>query len=179
MTVTHSNQFAETPISELPSFVKDLRGANSPFPCVHYWMPERSGCPEIDYSWGRQHFREAVAVSFRPYAQTFLAHVLVAMFGNLGEMESGFIDAMLEVAPFGNVPPRLTDAEVAAIEASSEGASKLRALEGEMADAIAARKWLPDLMRLMVVRMLTGACGEFIGGAATMMARLALNGSRN
>jgi hypothetical protein len=163
---------------ELPAFVRQAACLGGGSQVVHYWMPERSGSAEIDYSRGRQHFREAVAFSFRPNAQMFLAHVLVAMFGNLGEMESGFIDAMLEVAPFGNSPPRLTDEEVAAI-ASPEDASTLRELESEMADAIAARKWLPDLMRLMVVRMLTGACGEFIGGAATMMARLALNGSRN
>jgi hypothetical protein len=177
MTVTHSNQFAETPISDLPSFVKDLREEGS-FG-VHYWVPERSGDAQVDYQRGRQHFREAVAFSFRPHAQTFLAHVLTSMFGSLGEMESGFIDALLEVAPFGAVPPKLTDEEVAAIESTTEGASKLRAIESEMAEAIAARKWLPDLMRLMVLRLLSGACGEFIGGATTMIARIALNGSRN
>jgi hypothetical protein len=179
MTITHPNQLVETPISELPSFVKDLGAAGSPFLSVHYWMPERSGSPEIDYSRGLQHFREAVAFSFRPNAQMFLAHVLTAMFGNLGEMESGFIDAMLEVAPYGAVPPKLTDEEAAAIESSPESASKLRVVEGEMADAIAARKWLPDLMRLTILRLLSGACGEFIGGATIMIARMAINGSRN
>lgn len=177
MTIIQSNQFAETPISDLPSFVKDLREEGS-FG-VHYWVPERSGDAQVDYQRGRQHFREAVAFSFRPHAQTFLAHVLTSMFGSLGEMESGFIDALLEVAPFGAVPPKLTDEEVAAIESTTEGASKLRAIECEMAEAIACKGWLPDLMRLMVLRLLSGACGEFIGGAATMIARMALNGSRN
>jgi hypothetical protein len=177
MTFPRRNDSAETPISDLPSFVKDLREEGS-FG-VHYWVPERSGDAQVDYQRGRQHFREAVSFSFRPHAQTFLAHVLTSMFGSLGEMESGFIDALLEVAPYGAVPPKLTDEEVAAIESTTEGASKLRAIESEMAEAIACKGWLPDLMRLMVLRLLSGACGEFIGGAATMIARMALNGSRN
>lgn len=159
--------------------MKDIRAEGSPFPAVHYWIPERTGDPDRDYQRGRQHFLEAVEVSCRPNAQMFLGHVLVAMFGNLGEMESGFIDAMLEVAQFGAVPPTLTDEEAAVIEASPEDALKLRALESEMAAAIASRKWLPDLLRLTLLRLLTGAEGEFIGGAVTMIARMTLNGSRN
>jgi hypothetical protein len=133
----------------------------------------------MDYQWGRQHFREAVAFSFRPNAQMFLAHVLVAMFQNLGSMEIGFIDGLLEAAQVGAVPPRLTDEEVAAIEAAPEDGAKLRAVESEMASAIASKGWLPDFLRLTVLRLLSGAEGEHIGGAMTMIARMALNGSRN
>jgi hypothetical protein len=180
LTANKSPHNAETPISELPAFVKQIPDANgSPFHAVHYWMPERTGNPELDERRGRLHFREAAAFSFRPNAQMFLGHVLMAMFQNLGPMESGFIDAMLERALVGAVPPALTDAEVAAIMTAPEDGAKLRALEGEMASAIASKGWFPDLLRLNLVRLLSGADGEFIGGAITMVARMALNGSRN
>jgi hypothetical protein len=143
---------------------------------VHYWIPERSGDPKTDYQRGRQHFREAVEVSRRPMAEMFLAQVLSAMLGNLGEMESGFIDSLLEVAQVGVAPPRLTEQEIVATDADPE---RVRAVEREMATAIASKAWLPDLLRLTVLRLLSGAEGEFIGGAMTMIARMALNGSRN
>jgi hypothetical protein len=171
-----STQGAETPISELPSFVKDIRAAGSPFPAFHYWQPERTGDAAEDYECGRRHFLEAVGFSRRPNAQMFLAFVLVAMFQNLGEMESGFIDGLLEAAQVGAVPPRLTDEEIAATDADPE---RLRVIEGEMAAAIASKAWLPDFLRLTVLRLLSGAEGEHIGGAMTMIARMALNGSRN
>jgi hypothetical protein len=94
-------------------------------------------------------------------------------------MESGFIDAMLEVALIGAAPPALTDAEMAAIEVAPEDGLKLRALESEMAAAIASKGWFPDLLRLNLLSLLSGADGEFIGAAVTMIARMALNGSRN
>jgi hypothetical protein len=180
LTANKSQQSAEAPISDLPAFVKQFPAPKgSPFPLVHYWAPERTGDPELDYQRGRQHFREAVAFSFRPNAQMFLAHVLMDMFQNLGSMESGFIDAMLEVALVGAAPPKLTDAEVAVIKATPEDGAKMCALESEMAAAIASKGWFPDLLRLNLVRLLSGAEGEFIGAAITMIARMALNGSRN
>ncbi|MEH2565670.1 hypothetical protein [Bradyrhizobium sp. AZCC 2289] len=106
----------------------------------------------------------------------FLAHVLAAMLGNLGEMESGFIDALLEVAQVGVAPPRLTEQEIAATDVDPE---RVQAVEREMTAAIASKAWLPDLLRLTVLRLLSGAEGEFISGAMTMIARMALNGSRN
>jgi hypothetical protein len=165
----------EAPISELPAFVKEIPAGGSAFPLVHYWMPERTGDPEIDYQSGKQHFMEAVAFSFRPHAQMFLAFVLMAMFGNLSDMESGFIDGLLEAAQVGAVPTRLTDEEIA----SADDPERLRTIEGEMANAIATKAWLPDFLRLTVLRLLSGAEGEHIGGAMTMIARMALNGSRN
>jgi hypothetical protein len=180
LTANKSPQNAEALISELPEFVKHVPTVEgSAFPAVHYWMPERTGNPELDEQRGRQHFREAVAFSFRPNAQMFLAYVLMAMFENLGPMESGFIDAMLEVAQVGTIPPKLTDAEVAAIGIALGDESKLRGVEAEMAKAIATKDWLPDFLRLTLLRVLSGAEGEFVGGAITMIARMALNGSRN
>lgn len=176
MTFTRSNSLPDQPISELPNFVKQIPASNgSAFPAVHYWQPERTGDSEADYRAGRQHFKEAVAFSFRPHAQMFLAHVLVAMFQNLGPMESGFLDAMLEVAQVGAIPPRLTDEEIAA----ADDPERLRIIESEMAGAIGSKAWLPDFVRLTVLRLLNGAEGEHIGGAMTMIARMALNGSRN
>jgi hypothetical protein len=177
MTIIQSNQFAETPISDIPSFVKDLREEGS-FG-VHYWVPERSGDAQVDYQRGRQHFREAVSFSFRPHAQTFLAHVLTSMFGSRGEMESGFIDALLEAALVGTPPPALTDEEIAVLAETPQDIGQLRALESEMSEAIACKGWLPDILWLHLVRCLGGANGELIGGAITMIARMALNGSRN
>jgi hypothetical protein len=177
MTVTRSNQQPEAvSLSELPSFVKDIRATGSPFPALHYWRPERTGDAAEDYECGRRHFREAVEVSRRPTGQMFLAFVLVAMFGNLSDMESGFIDGLLEAAQVGTVPPRLTDEEIASVDADPD---QLRTIEGEMANAIATKAWLPDFLRLTVLRLLSGAEGEHIGGAMTMIARMALNGSRN
>jgi hypothetical protein len=73
----------------------------------------------------------------------------------------------------------LTDAEVAAIGIAAIDESRLRGVEAEMAKAIATKDWLPDFLRLTLLRVLSGAEGEFIGGAVTMIARMALNGSRN
>jgi hypothetical protein len=176
-TRSNSRPGATPLLGELPEFVRHVpRAESAAVTAVHYWLPERTGDPDQDYECGRRHFREAVAFSFRPNAQMFLAHVLVAMFQNLGPMESGFIDAMLEVAQVGAVPPKLTDEEVAAIAAAPE---RLRAIESEMAAAISSRGWLPDYLRLTLLRLLSGAEGELIGGAMTMIARTALNGSRN
>lgn len=176
-TTRPNSQPDATPLlGEFPSFVKDIRAAGSPFPAVHYWLPERTGDAAEDYECGRRHFREAVEVSRRPNSQMFLAFVLVAMFGNLSDMESGFIDGLLEAAQVGAVPPRLTDEEIAATDSDPE---RLRTIEGEMAGAIGSKAWLPDFMRLTVLRLLSGAEGEHIGGAMTMIARMALNGSRN
>jgi hypothetical protein len=165
---------------DLPSFVRPAqeldRGLRR---AIHYWKPERTGNFDLDYQRGRQHFREAVEVSFRPDSKNFLAHVLVAMFGHLGPMESGFIDALLGVAPYGAAPPRLTEEEIAASAAGLEQADRLREVEDLMVEAIAVRSWLPDVMRLEIVRLLTGSEGELIGAAVTMLARLALNGLRN
>jgi hypothetical protein len=169
----------EIPVRELPCFVKDFRAAGSPFPSIHYWMPDRTGDPDADERLGRIYFRQAVEFSYRPNAQMFLAHVLVAMFRNLGPMESGFIDALLEAAQVGAVPPRLTDQEIAMAATEPGDDFRLRELEGQLADAIASRKWLPDYLRLEVLRFLTGAEGELIGAAMTMIARMAINGSRN
>jgi hypothetical protein len=152
-----------------------IRAPGSSFPVVHYWIPERTGDPKTDYQRGRQHFSEAVGVSRQPTTTLFLAHVLAAMLGNLGAVESGFIDALLEVAQVAVVPPRFTEQEIAATDADPE---RVRAVEREMAAAIASKAWLPDLLRLTVLRLLSGAEGEFIGGAMTMIARMALNGRR-
>ena len=167
----------ETPINELPSFVKDLREEGS-FG-VRYWMPERSGDAQVDYQRGRQHFREAVSFSFRPHTQTFVAHVLAAMFQNVGPMESGFIDALHSAALVGTPPPALTDEEIAIIADTPDDVRQLRAIENEMSEAIACKGWLPDIVWLHLIRCLGGANGEHIGGAITMVARMALNGSRN
>ena len=180
MTFTNSNpRLDRAPLlGELPEFVKHVPAAEgSTLAAVHYWLPERTGDPEIDYQRGRQHFGEAVAFSYRPNAGMFLAYVLVAMFQNIGPMENGFIDALLEKAIVGAAPPRLTAEEIAAMD--SEGESELLALETMVADAIKIKGWLPSVLRLHLVRLLSGCEGEFIGGAITMMARLALNGSRN
>jgi hypothetical protein len=152
---------------------------SSAFPAVHYWLPERTGDSDADYQLGRQHFREAVAFSFRPNAQMFLAYVLVAMFQNLGPMESGFIDALLEAALVGAAPPALTDEEIALIADTPQDVERLRAIENEIAEAIPSKGWLPDILRLHLVRCLSGANGELIGAAMTMIALMALNGSRN
>jgi hypothetical protein len=55
----------------------------------------------------------------------------------------------------------------------------LRELEGLMADVIAIRSWMPDGMRLEILRLLSGSEGELIGAAVTMLSRLALNVLRN
>ena len=174
--MTAASPLPPTPLGELPSFVKEVRASGSPFLTVHYWLPERTGDLKTDHACGRLHFKEAVEFSFRPTAPAFLAHVLTAMYGNLADVESGFIDALLEAAQVGAGPQRLTDEEVAEIDVEPE---RFRAIEEEMAAAIASKSWFPDLLRLTVLRLLSGAEGEMIGGAMTMIARTALNGARN
>lgn len=177
---THSNTQTSAISSAFPSFVSPATELeNGVRLAIRYWRPERTGDVELDYQRGKQHFREAVEVSFRPEASNFLSHVIVAMFGTVGPMETGFIDALLEVAPYGSQPPRLTDEEIATASGSPEDGQQLRALETQMADAIAARKWLPDLMRFELLWLLNGKGGDLIGAAVTMLARLALNGLRN
>ena len=145
----HNNTQTPESSSALPSFVRQTEGLQGGTKlAVHYWQPERTGNCTLDYERGRQHFREAMKVSSRPDAGNFLAHVLVAMFGNLGPMEAGFVDALLDVAQFGTAPTRLTDEEIATAAASPEASARLRELEGLMAEAIAVRSWLPDAMRL-------------------------------
>jgi hypothetical protein len=168
-----------TPLGELPSFVKDVRAAGSPFPAVHYWVPERTGDAATDYERGRLHFGDAVAFSLRPNAPLFLAYVVVAMFANIGPMERGFLEAMIQAAQVGRAAPRLTDEEVAVIEVEPSDQARLREIEAEMAEALAARCWLPDLLFFTVFNHLGGAEGEFVGGSMTMFARTALNGKRN
>lgn len=38
-------RIGDTQISELPSFVKDIRAPGSPFPAVHYWIPDPRATP--------------------------------------------------------------------------------------------------------------------------------------
>ncbi len=165
---------------DLPSFVRPAqeldRGLRR---AISYWKPERTGNSDLDYELGKQHFLEAVEVSRRAGSENFLSHVLVAMFGNLGPIEAGFIDALLKVAPYGAAPPRLTDAEIGAAASDPLDGECLRELEALMAEAISVRHWLPDVMRLEITRLLSGSEGELIGAAVTMLARLALNGLRN
>ncbi|WP_368507897.1 hypothetical protein [Bradyrhizobium lupini] len=177
MTVTRSNMQAEdTGLSELLAFVKDIRAAGAAAPALHYWMPERSGDADTDYQRGKWHFREAVATSRRPGAGMFLAYVLMAMYGRLGRMEHGFLDALTEVAQVGAIPQPLTDEEMCE-EAGFLEQERLH--ESQMAGALASRRWFPDLASVHLYAMLSGVGGEHIGAAITMIARTALNGTRH
>ena len=177
---THNNTQTLAISSDLPSFVRPATELDGGLRrAVNYWKPDRTEDSDLDYQRGKHHFREAVEVSFRPGSQNFLAHALVAMFGHLGPMEAGLVDALLEVAPFGAAPPCLTDEEIAAVATDSDTVERLREVESLMVEAISVRHWLPDVMRLEIVRLLTGSEGVLIGAAVTMLARLALNGLRN
>lgn len=156
--------------------MKDVRAPGAPLPALHYWMPDRSGNATEDYRVGREHFYEAVRVSFRQGVGMLLPYVVMAMYGKLGPMEYGFLDALLKVAQVGAVPHPLTDDEMAA---EGDELERERAHEREMADAIGCRKWAPDMMRVQLFAMLAGVEGEHIGAAITMIARTAANGMRN
>ncbi|UPK28394.1 hypothetical protein [Bradyrhizobium sp. 195] len=156
--------------------MKDIRASGAPFPAIHYWMPDRTGDAQEDYRIGQEHFYEAVRASVRQGVGMFLPHVVMAMYGSLGPMEHGFLDALLKAAQVGTPAPQLTDEEMAG---SGDTLEQERAHEREMADAIACRKWAPDMMRVNLFALLAGVDGEHIGAAITMIARTAINGTRN
>ncbi|TCU73947.1 hypothetical protein EDE08_10425 [Bradyrhizobium sp. R2.2-H] len=105
-----------------------------------------------------------------------LPHIVMAMYGSLGPIEYGFLDALLNVAQVGIPAPALTNEEMAASGGTLE---QERTHEREMADAIACRKWAPDMMRVNLYALLAGVEGDNIGAAITMIARTAVNGTRN
>lgn len=162
-------------LGELPSFVKDLRSPGAALPAVHYWQPERTGDHETDYSKGRGYLLEAVGVP-QPGDGMFLPYVVMAMYGRLGAVEQGFLDALLTKALAGMPAPPLTEQEMAA---TGNVLVQERVHEKEMAEAIACRKWAPDMAGVQLFAMLSGVVGENIGAAITMIARTALNGTRH
>lgn len=162
-------------LDALPSFVKDLQPTGSALPTLHYWQPERTGDDGADYRIGRGYFLEAVRAS-QPGPGMLLPYIVMAMYGHIGSVEHGFLDAMLEKAEVGAAAPRLTDGEMAA---DGDVLLEERAHEREMADAIACRKWAPDMMKVCLFAMLAGVDGEHVGAAITMIARTAINGTRN
>ena len=174
MTI-NSDAILALSLGELPSFVKDLRPAGAPLPALHYWQPDRTGDDEADYRIGRSYFLEAVRAS-QPGPGMLLPHIVVAMYGHIGSVEHGFLDAMLAKAEVGAAAPRLTDGEMAA---DGDVLLAERAHEQEMIDAIACRKWAPDMMRVNFYAMLAGVDGEHVGAAITMISRTAINGTRN
>ena len=169
-----ASSFGST-LSELPSFVKDLRAPGASLPALHYWQPARTGDEDADYSAGRGYFLEAVRAS-QPGQGMLLPYVVMAMYGHIGSVEHGFLDAMLEKAEVGAVAPPLTDAEMAA---DGDELIEERAHEAEMADAITCRRWAPDMAKVCLFAMLAGVDGEHVGAAITMIARTAINGTRN
>jgi hypothetical protein len=173
--MTASNATPALSLDALPSFVKDLRSPGCSLPALHYWQPERTGDEDTDYRTGRGYFLEAVRAS-QPGPGMLLPHIVMAMFGHVGSVEHGFLDAMLEKAEIGNAAPRLTDAEMAA---DGDELLEERAHEQEMADAIACRHWAPDMLKVQAFAMLAGVDGEHVGAAITMIARTAINGTRN
>lgn len=174
MTI-NSDAISVSSLNALPSFVKDLRAPGAPLPALHYWQPERTGDDESDYRMGRSYFLEAVRAS-QPGPGMLLPYIVTAMYGHIGSVEHGFLDAMLEKAEVGAAAPRLTDGEMAA---DGDVLLEERAHEQEMADAIACRKWAPDMMKVCLFAMLAGVDGEHVGAAITMIARTAINGTRN
>lgn len=174
MTTSSGATLAST-LSDLPSFVKDLRAPGAPLPALHYWQPERTGHEDADYRMGRSYFLEAVRAS-QPGTGMLLPYIVMAMYGHIGSVEHGFLDAMLEKAEVGAAAPRLTDGEMAA---DRDVLLEERAHEQEMADAIACRKWAPDMMKVCLFAMLAGVDGEHVGAAITMIARTAINGTRS
>lgn len=164
---------SETAAGQLPSFVK----TDGKF---QYWAPDRTGLPHVDYAAGQEHFNQAVSYSIEAASPFFLAHVLMGMFGSVGDIERGFLDAVLSAAKVGAIPPRLTDEELFATGLPEHFWERARALEGEVADALALRAWfLPDQLLLLTYGMLSGVDGKHVGAAITMIARTAMNGTRN
>jgi len=163
-----------------PSFVRVTPGAGElPFPQLHYWVPDRMGVPEVDRERGAEYFAQALEFSARPGQALFIAEVLRGMFGLVGYTESGFIDALLRRSDRGIIPPRLTDEEAAAMEAEPAAVDKLREIETTVARAIEIRRFAPGVLYITTVGILSGSDGPHIGGAVTMLARMALNASRH
>jgi hypothetical protein len=163
-----------------PSFVQVVPGiGEATFPQLRFWVPDRTGVPEVDRERGAEYFAQALKFSAQPGRALFIADVLRGMFGSVGYTENGFIEALLQRADRGIMPPRLTDEEAAAMEAEPAAVDKLREIETAVAGAIEIRRWVPQVLYINTVSILSGRDGPHIGGAVTMLARMALNGSRH
>jgi hypothetical protein len=163
-------------LSDLPSFVKDMRATDAG---LLYWAPDRSDHSDTDYQRGQYHFHEAVHFCFRAGQSNFLSCVMIAMAGHIGRVESGFIDALLGRVEHGAIPQPLSEDELRETTGSAHD-PEFRKLESEARSTIEFSKgWGPDALYLLIMSCLTGREGPNIAGAMTMIARTALNGSRN
>jgi hypothetical protein len=181
MMLHRSTQDAEM-ASVWPSFVRVLPLSGEGFALdFSYWAPERTGVSDRDYQLGVRYFAEAIAFSHRHNCRMLLAHAVMGMFGHIGHVEAGFIDGMLKSALHGAVPPPVAGDEIAPMSPGYEDNGKFRESENAMITSIKlTRTWGgPELVYLHLISCLTGKEGPFIGGAVSVVARTALNGSRH
>jgi hypothetical protein len=94
-------------------------------------------------------------------------------------MEAGFIDALLDRTERGAMPPPLSEYELLEVTGFTREL-EFRKQEAEARSIIEFSKvWGPDALYIFIMSCLTGREGPNIAGAMTMIARTALNGSRN
>lgn len=173
MTVLNLEDGTGAGRGQLPPFVKTDG-------IIRYWVPERTGLPDLDYAAGRKHFRQAVRYATQAATPLFLARVLLGMVGDLQEVERGFLDALLSAAKVGVVPAKVTDDEMIAMGLPVSAWDQARTLEARVVAALSLRAWfMPDQLLLFIYGMLSGVDGEHVGAAITMIARTAINGTRN
>jgi hypothetical protein len=138
----------------IPAFVREIPDA--PFPPAkqfNFWAPERSGCPELDYSTGRRHFESALAFARGHASPGFIANVVGCMCNiGCGPMESGFIDALSCKAIYGRAPDPLSQDAVRQL-GFSEGDFRADESEAKQIMEIARFYRRPDII------------GEFMRGA--------------
>jgi hypothetical protein len=171
---------SEKAIGDLPTFArKNPPTDGTPLRVINYWDPDKTGVAEVDYEWGSRYLREAISFSLRHESSLFLACVLIEMFGRVGSMEAGFIDALLDRVEHGAIPEPLSEDELRETTGSAHDL-EFRKLESEARSTIEFSKgWGPDALYIFTMSCLTGREGPNIAGAMTMIVRTALNGSRN
>lgn len=174
-------------LSELPSFVKPalLPQASEPLNLnhFHFWSPEQTGDPAIDYIQGDRHFLSALAYAQREESPLLIFLTIMAMrAGGIRPMERGFIDAAASKAVGGAMPPAASEEWIGIVARSTQAAAKCRTNETSMSSAIKLTNprsaWhVPGLASSFLIHLLMSNSGP-IELAVWMMAGAALNGSK-
>lgn len=179
-------------LAALPSCVRlcGMPGPAEALSLAHFdvWAPARSRDPLTDYCRGRDHFAEALFVSYKEDSALMIHLIVMTMAARLsdsgatsfGPIEQGFVDAAAERAVAGRLSPEAPD-EWAAIVADHQPADIIRARENETAMRTAIyvskgdRKRLASLYLVHLMRL--GRPPIELG--VWQFASAAMNGGRN
>ncbi len=164
----------------LPSFVRQFRpydGSQDTADCFDHWAPTITGHESTDWDLGRQHCQAALAYSRQIGSPTFLLYVVMTMHGRpVGDIERGFLAALVAPALSGRVPPIVPDYVMQEMAATGSNVAALREAEAFMALALQRSADKASLFFRYVVELICSPQEQWIGAAVYMLVRAALNG---